>query len=251
MNAVRAPRTDDGGFVEPARLEGIVASRLMMGREALAWTLPEQIAVVLGDRILNEEIGPGIRIGEEALAREFEVSRGPIRDALRILEHVGLVHITNRRGAVASVLSAVDLREILEIRERMFGLALTGFARLATTDTIAQLRRHVATLEVAALEVRMATAYADAIDRVMLFLAHHCGNHRVGQVMTTLSLQSFRYFRRGYTRGPRAGDRRISALRFYRELAAVLEEGGSIDPLMARLRTLYAEGEHNVGDYLP
>jgi len=242
--------TVNGGSVELILPQGVVASRLMIGREGTAWTLPEQIAITLGDRILTEEIAPGNRIGEEALAKEFQVSRGPIRDALKMLEHVGLAVITNRRGAVASLLTRGDLREIMELREHVFELAIRGFARDSDNKNVSDLRRHVSALDAVAAEPQFMLLYTDALDRIMLFLGYHCANRRLGQILTTLSLQSFRYFARGLTRGPDASARRDVSLKFYRDLVSACEEKRSIEPIVARLRQIYAESKLYYSDYL-
>ena len=235
-------------FVIP---EGMIASRLLMGRQAMAWTLPEQIGVALAERILREEFAPGNRIGEEGLSREFRVSRGPIRDALRILENVGLVTITSRRGAVASALAADDLREIFELRESLLEVAILGFQRNADEALLEEFGRYVAALEMVPSEERMSLVYTDAVDRAMLFLSHHCGNGRIARIMTTLSLQSFRYLRRGQNEGPHATRRRSEIKKFYRDLATALEKGRDLEPLFQRLRQIYLDRERNMADYLP
>jgi DNA-binding GntR family transcriptional regulator len=248
--ARRAPAAPPEPAV-PLQATGVVASRLMMGREAMAWTLPEQIAVAVGDRILSEDFAPGSRIGEESLAAEFQVSRGPIRDALRVLEHVGLVTIHTRRGATASMLTPEDLREILEVRLTLLLPALHGFARAPGAELLQQLRRHLSALEALAGEERYTLLFTDALDRIMLFVAHHCGNRRIGSILTTLSLQSFRYLRRGHTRGPNAEAGRAASLRFYRDYTRACEEGGSIEPLLPHLNQIYVDRARYIGDYLP
>jgi DNA-binding GntR family transcriptional regulator len=52
----------------------------------LTQSLPEQIANQLSARIVSGAYAPGQRIMEQAVAAEFEVSRGPVREALRLLE---------------------------------------------------------------------------------------------------------------------------------------------------------------------
>jgi DNA-binding GntR family transcriptional regulator len=66
--------------------EGAVAFRLFAEQQDPTLTVSEQIAARVGDRILSGQMPTGTRIGEQELADEFNVSRGPIRDALRILE---------------------------------------------------------------------------------------------------------------------------------------------------------------------
>lgn len=49
-------------------------------------TLRENVTKVIREKILNRELQPGMRIIEQNLSEELEVSRGPIREALRQLE---------------------------------------------------------------------------------------------------------------------------------------------------------------------
>ncbi len=232
--------------------QGMVAARLMMGREATAWTLPEQIAVALGERILSEQVAPGNRIGEELLAKEFRVSRGPIRDAFRLLEGVGLVTITSRRGAIASSLAREDLVEIFELRGGLLAIAVAGFARTTTPEEIEQFRRHVVAMDLVPTDPRHALIYTDALDRTMLFVACHCGNSRIARILTTLSLQSFRYLRRAQGNGNASSARRIETVEFYRDLCNACErKEPSVEPLLARLRQIYSDRILNVREFLP
>src|SRR3954468_13668215 len=88
---------------------------------ALMLSLPEQIAAQLAARITAGTYQPGQRIMEQALAAEFSVSRGPLRDALRLLEKDGLVTIIARRGAQVTKLSIQEVREIFDIRVALNG----------------------------------------------------------------------------------------------------------------------------------
>ena len=94
--------------------ESAVAFRLFADQDVPTLTVPEQIAARVGERILSGLWRPGERIGEQELADEFQVSRGPIREALRILEREGLVTLLARRGAVVTRLQARELHELLE-----------------------------------------------------------------------------------------------------------------------------------------
>ena len=95
---------------------------------ALMLSLPEQIAAQLAARITAGTYQPGQRIMEQALAAEFSVSRGPVRDALRLLEKDGLVTIIPRRGAQVTKLSIQEVREIFDIRVALNGLRDRGIA---------------------------------------------------------------------------------------------------------------------------
>jgi len=241
MNAARGRRGTPGTEVELERPEGVAAARLLIGRAEGAWTLPEQIAAEVGERILDETIAPGERIGEDKLAREFRVSRGPIRDALKILENVGLVTITSRKGAIASVLTAHDFREIAEIRAGLFAVALRGFGATATDETLALYRGHLETVASLADEDRLALVWLEAVDRLALCIAHHCGNGRAGELLTTLSLQSIRYLRRASVPALNPVNRRREVVKFYRDLSNAYEKRSPIDPFVDRLQRIVDE----------
>ena len=66
--------------------EGAVAFRLFADQTDPTLTVSEQIAARVGDRSLSGAMPPGARIGEQELADEFRVSRGPVREAIRVLE---------------------------------------------------------------------------------------------------------------------------------------------------------------------
>lgn len=82
----------------------------------------------------------GEKLREEELARQFGVSRTPVREALRKLESEGLVHYLPHRGVLVNQISPDDLAEIYPVRAMLEGLA----ARLAAThigeDELAALR---------------------------------------------------------------------------------------------------------------
>ena len=61
-------------------------------------TLRENVAAAIRMKILNQELAPGTRIVEQSLSKEFGISRGPIREALRQLEYEGVVEYTRNAG---------------------------------------------------------------------------------------------------------------------------------------------------------
>lgn len=72
---------------------------------------------------------PGVRLVEQRLAEEFEVSRTPVREAIRLLEAEGLVVTSPNRGAMVRELSLDDVRDSYELRARLESYAA---ARAAT-----------------------------------------------------------------------------------------------------------------------
>jgi DNA-binding GntR family transcriptional regulator len=84
-----------------------------------------QDAVVNGIRqmILNGHLKPGDRLRQDELAKTFDVSTMPIREALRQLQVEGLVVFRPRRGATVARFTVSDYEEIYLIREALETLA--------------------------------------------------------------------------------------------------------------------------------
>lgn len=107
-------------------------------------------------RIIEVELQPGARLVERDLAAELEVSRIPLREALKRLAAEGLVVLVPRRGALVSPFSPAQVRDLFDLRESLEVLA----ARLAAERADpAGLELLAASLEAA----RQATATGDQV----------------------------------------------------------------------------------------
>ncbi|MFF1879683.1 GntR family transcriptional regulator [Leifsonia sp. NPDC058230] len=71
------------------------------------------------NRILAGELQPGERLHEERLTGELDISRPPLREALRLLENEGLVFTRPRRGSFVATLTDHDVYEILTLRSAL------------------------------------------------------------------------------------------------------------------------------------
>ena len=105
-----------------------------------AGTLSDRLSEALITAVVRGEIPPGGKINEPLLARRFQVSRGPLREAIRRLEGLHLVTRIPHAGARVVTLDAAQVREIYEMREALEGLAARLAARNMTTDGIAELK---------------------------------------------------------------------------------------------------------------
>lgn len=93
----------------------------------------EQIAHQLRVEIITGVIKDGTHLAEDALATRFDVSRGPIRDALRQLETEGLLE-SRRKRLYARSLGIEGVEELYELREALETLAI----RLAVANASAK-----------------------------------------------------------------------------------------------------------------
>lgn len=77
----------------------------------------QHLAKLLRRAIISGEMPPGARLRQEKLARSYDTSRIPLREALRLLQAQGLVLLEPNKGAVVAPLDAAELRENTEMRE--------------------------------------------------------------------------------------------------------------------------------------
>jgi DNA-binding GntR family transcriptional regulator len=77
--------------------------------------LRDQVHHQLVDRILRDDLRPGSRISDTALARELGVSRTPIREALLRLEREGFLEADVGRGFFVKPLSVREVREVYPV----------------------------------------------------------------------------------------------------------------------------------------
>jgi len=79
-------------------------------------TRTQMVVEVLREKILSGQIKAGDPLRQDALAKEFNVSRIPVREALLQLEAQGLVHFEAHKGAIATELSPGKIQELFELR---------------------------------------------------------------------------------------------------------------------------------------
>jgi DNA-binding GntR family transcriptional regulator len=102
--------------------------------------------------ILGGEIPAGKRVNENLLATRFGTSRGPVREALRTLEGVGLVELIPNRGVFIRQLTLAEAIEIYDVRTVLFGLAGELLAKRVTDAGIARLQDYLEQMDEAAHE---------------------------------------------------------------------------------------------------
>ncbi len=97
-------------------------------------------------RILDGELPPSSPISEYQLAAALNISRTPVREALKRLEEEGLVWSIPNKGTFIAEMSAQDIMEIYQVRERLEGLAARIAAAQMSASDIQQLEKELSTL---------------------------------------------------------------------------------------------------------
>jgi DNA-binding GntR family transcriptional regulator len=85
--------------------------------------LYEEVADQLRVRIFAHELAPGTWIDEQTLAKEFGISRTPLREAIKVLAAEGLITMKLRRGAYVTEVNRGDLEQIFTILSLLEGQA--------------------------------------------------------------------------------------------------------------------------------
>lgn len=101
-------------------------------------TRADHIARILSERIIFGEIAPGAALRQDRVAREFDASHVPVREAFRRLEAQGLVESLPRRGVRVTEFDVDELREVAEMRASLEVLALRHAAPNMTSEILWQ-----------------------------------------------------------------------------------------------------------------
>ena len=185
-------------------------------------SLPEQIAAQLAGRITAGSYAPAQRIMEQAVAAEFSVSRGPVREALRLLEKDGLVTILARRGAQVTKLSIPEVKEIFDIRVALNGLRDRGIAEdPARHQLLPMLEAEVAELARLARNERHSDDYVKCVFRLNRALNAASRSTRLRVILDALARQTLRYSQLGLA----SELRRRQSVRHWQELVKAVREG--------------------------
>lgn len=113
-------------------------------------TLASTVIEELKRRIEEGELKPGERINEATLATRMGTSRGPIREAIRVLAGMGLVTPVANRGVFVREISVPEMIEIYDLRALVFGYACERATEFMTAARLKTLQSLMTQMESAA-----------------------------------------------------------------------------------------------------
>ena len=102
-------------------------------------TKADDIALVIEEAIVSGELEPGTVLRQEQLSEQFNVSRTPIREALRRLAALGLVSFVPNRGVRVRTISREELHEAFLVRAELESLATEAAAAKMTAEDLEEL----------------------------------------------------------------------------------------------------------------
>jgi DNA-binding GntR family transcriptional regulator len=241
----------DGTSVSAERPTG-AATEQPAGPPICALTLPQQIADHLGHRIMNGDYRPGSRLKEEEFAEAYAVSRGPVREAFRILERRGFVEIVPRHGARVRAFDPADLASLFSVRAVLFGLAARQAAERATerrsAELISQLAEQVARLCRSAEAMDISPReHAVLAGEAQHLIARFSGNRPLLRMLEEITSRAL--WRMAWCDPPldlTTRTRRQQSARFWSDLLAAITSGDAAEAERTARLLLEASRDHMI-----
>jgi DNA-binding GntR family transcriptional regulator len=107
----------------------------------------QRIYRALKEAILTGELKPGDVLSEVELAQRWEVSRTPIREAIRQLEQENLIRWSPRRGGVVPGITVASVRDLYEVREVLEALSARLLAERGAQEDVDAMKKLAAEIE--------------------------------------------------------------------------------------------------------
>lgn len=150
--------------------------------------------------VMRGELKAGDRLNENALAAELNVSRGPVREATRVLAEAGLLTIMPNRGAFVREISLEDVLHVYDIRAGLARVSGRLAALRATQADIDMLRELWCDMEEARTS-RNSDEYYEINRRFHAKIVEMTGNPRLIEFHEQTEREVFLFLRRGVS-GP-------------------------------------------------
>lgn len=148
-------------------------------------TIPEQIADHVAAAIIKGEFHDGEHLPEQKIAALFDISHGPVREAIRKLSERGLVEFRPRRGAFVIGVTLDAVADIFNIRAVLLGLAAHSMAKLPVKERpLTELTERFALIRsLAASRSVDPETYAQALGRLGRTIFDRCGNAHLSRIL--------------------------------------------------------------------
>ena len=141
--------------------------------------------------IIEHELAPGSPVVEQEISNHLEISRTPVREALRQLEIEGLLQVNPVRGYYVTEINVLDVIEIFDLRLALELLALKTSIYKITPDEIEEVEAELARLN----ENCSPENFYDSDRHLHDLITHTSCNHRLVYFLSIINSQveRFRY----------------------------------------------------------
>ena len=157
--------------------------------------LADRAATEIREMIITDRLSPWELLSEVKLAKQLDISRTPIREAITQLEQEGLLRVVPGRGAFVVDLTNEDFREINTLRVVLEPLAAESAVRVIPDEAIEEQKGTWSRVAEDLAEHRPFSVdnLTDADDRLHWLFIDHCDNGRLRNFLSILRCQIARY----------------------------------------------------------
>lgn len=193
----------------------------------------------VGIGIIEGRLAPGETLSSVELARRFNTSRTPVREALMLLEQEGLVEMRARRRPRVAQPSLKEVQDTYRVRQNLLALGARLVVQQASDADIEEVGRRVAQLRRMADAGQVDTYFWAHVD-LQEFLMQVAGNSVLKQILDSLALRTLVLRHRSLSQPGRLKESVEDQERLYRayvdrdaDLAAALMAGSTLSALRA------------------
>ena len=155
--------------------------------------LKDLVYLELKHKILTGEIVSQTRLMEIDLSEKMNVSRTPIREAIKRLADDGLVKVEPRRGAYVANISIKDMLDVFEVREDMEGFVAKLAAKRITEEEKVQLKEIAVEYEEAIEKADDKERIIDLDEKFHNFIVKCSGNETLRELVNYVQELSLRF----------------------------------------------------------
>jgi len=182
-----------------------------------------ELAHHLADQIIFGELAPGERIVEEDIVERFNVSRSPVREALRLLEQEGLAVRESRRGVWVTSIGLEDLDDVYACRLVLEGLATELAAQNCVKEDLEAI--HAAIERLRAIDARGNIREFFRENLLLATRIHTAArNNTLKRLLGSVGKQAHRYRYLAYSHIP---EMRTASVQGHEEILAAMEKGNA------------------------
>jgi DNA-binding GntR family transcriptional regulator len=189
--------------------------------------------------IINGDLEPGAIIREGELSERLDISKSPLREALRQLHQDGLIITVSNKGSRVAPLTEDDIREIYKLREYTEALAARLASERRTPEDLASLRANIAALELGVQDGRVREVAEHDIE-FHLLLAHAARHRRLQRIQESLQSEMLRLVMRQFADWGEVAE--TDAVRKHTAIVDAVEAGDG-DAAEAHIRAHIRQGE--------
>jgi len=154
--------------------------------------LSQKVYQILKTEIVKRFLEPGTKLLENKIAEELHVSRTPVREAMQKLVAEGLIKMNPNQTMVVTEVSHEDIKEVLQIRGVLEGLAASIAAGKINRQEIDELEKIVAKMSLYVTEENL-SSYCKVDDEFYDLILHVCGNNWIIKIRENLGNFIYRF----------------------------------------------------------